>query len=279
MQSLLFYTRTAFGLLWLQVPSPVADYTVLSQLADRAARECYAMSVQGSGVTDNVAQVRRALVCSHKHFVLLPLGCPKTSLFLTTCSVAVGLWRCALQGSGGAFFASSNNSLLISSCADIQATSPQQGVALDAERKSCGRSATSTACPCITLLNAAFNSVPACCLIPLHPHTVGGLSSSPALVVSCPANGNSVQDGYGPIIATLPASLSINQTTTQQQLDPSQNASDLPAVPLVRFVDDGSFVLPSTAPLTPAVIHMRVLDAAGQDVQGEVLMLLQADHQ
>lgn len=57
-QSLLFHTHTAFGLPWLQVPSPVADYTVLSQLADRAASECYAMSVQGSGVTDNVAQVR-----------------------------------------------------------------------------------------------------------------------------------------------------------------------------------------------------------------------------
>ena len=192
--------------------------------------------------------------------------------------MAVGLWRCALQGSGGAFFASSNNSLLVSSCADIQATSPQQGVAPDADRKLCGRLlAASAVCPCITLLYAAINPVPARCLFPLHPNTVGSLSSSPALVASCPANGNSAQDGYGPIIATLPASLSINQTTTQQQLDPSQNASDLPAVPLVRFVDDGSFVLPSTAPLTPAVIHMRVLDAAGQDVQGEVLMLLQAD--
>ncbi|KAG1656926.1 hypothetical protein FOA52_008173 [Chlamydomonas sp. UWO 241] len=90
--------------------------------------------------------------------------------------------------------------------------------------------------------------------------------------------GNSVGNGYGADIATLPTTVAIlragvlavedgaqNETKTSTDYVPPKNP-----LPPIRF-SGNTLVLPSTSPVTVATVPMRLTDALGQDVRDPLL--------
>ncbi len=88
----------------------------------------------------------------------------------------------------------------------------------------------------------------------------------------CQGTQNSVQNGFGSVIASLPKTLAIDPDKTSQVLDPN-NPDDDDVVKTVRYSKEIGLLLPSTIPATVAKVYIILKDAANQAVHGKGMAL------